>query len=84
MPSLAYSARAFSSCSARTFHCDGFSLWGTGSRHASFRGCGSWALELKLGSHGRRAWLLRGMWALRSQIRIPTNVLCIARQILNY
>ena len=50
--------------------CAGFSLrWllllrSTGSRHAGFSSCGSWALECRLSSCGAWASLLRGMWEL--------------------
>ena len=49
----------FSSCST----------WAQKLRHAGPRACrlssyGSWALELRLGSCGTRASLLRGMWDL--------------------
>ena len=51
--------------------CAGFSLqwlllllWSTGSRHAGFGSCGSWALERRLSSCGTRAQLLRGIWDL--------------------
>ena len=49
-------------------HCGGFSLlWSTGSRHAGFSSCGTWASVVaahRLSSCGARAQLLRGMWDL--------------------
>ena len=51
-------------CGAHASHCGGFSLQSTGSRHAGFSSCGSWALELRLGGCGPWASLLRGMWDL--------------------
>ena len=39
-------------------------LWSTGSRHAGFSSCGSWALECRLTSCGALAQLLRSMWDL--------------------
>ena len=53
-----------------SLRCAGFSLWwllllwSTGSRHAGFSSCGSWALERRLSSCGAWASLLRGMWDL--------------------
>ena len=50
--------------------CMGFSLqwllllWSTGSRHAGFSSCGSWALECRLSSCGAQASLLHSMWDL--------------------
>ena len=37
-------------------------LWRTGSRHAGFSSCGSWAPERRLSSCGARAQLFRGVW----------------------
>ena len=61
-----------------SLRCAGFSLrWllllqSTGSRHAGFSSCGTWAsvvvargaLEHRLSSCGTRAWLLHGLWDL--------------------
>ena len=53
-----------------SLRCAGLSLrWllllrSTGSRHAGFSSCGSWALECRLSSCGPWALLLRGMWDL--------------------
>ena len=53
-----------------SLRCAGFSLrWllllrSTGSRHAGFSSCGSWAVERRLSSCGTQAQLLCGMWDL--------------------
>ena len=54
----------------------------TGSRHAGFSSCGSWALERRLSSCGAWAYLLRGMWDLSGPGLEPVSY--IGRQILNH
>ena len=56
-----------------SLRCTDFSLqWllllqSTGSRHAGFSSCGSWALERRLSYCGAQALLLRGVWDLPGQ-----------------
>ena len=60
----------FFGCLGSLLWCVGFSLWwllllrSTGSRHAGFSSCGSWALEHRLSSCGAQTQLLHGMWDL--------------------
>ena len=62
-----------------SLQCAGFSLrWllllqSTGSRHAGFSSCGSWALERRLSSCGAQAQLLRGMWDLHRRALEPVS-----------
>ena len=48
-------------------------LWSTGSKHAGFSSCGSWALERRLSSCGTRAYLLRSMWDLPESNPCPLH-----------
>ena len=53
-------------------------LWSTGSRHAGFSNCGTWAQQLWLSG-------LVALWHVgSSQTRAWTHVPCIGRQILNH
>ena len=70
MLALLCCAQAFSSCGKWGYSllwCKGFSLWwlpllqSTGSRHAGFSSCGSWALECRCSSCGTGALLLLSM-----------------------
>ena len=76
--------------------CAGFSLlwplllWSTGSRHAGFSSCGTWAQQLWLASSRAQAQQLwrMGSAARRhvgsSRTRTRTRVPCIGRRILNH
>ena len=79
--------RAFSSCGKwgySSLQCMGFSLWwllllrSTGSRHAGFSSCGTWAQQLW------RMGLVTPRHVGSSRTRARTHVPCISRQILNH
>ena len=77
-----------------TLQCMGFSLWwllllqSTGSRHAGFSSCSTWAQQLWLvGFRGQTQWCmgLVALWHVgSSRTRNRTCVPCIGRQILNH
>ena len=77
-------------CGAWASHCSGFSLQSTGSRHAGFSGCGTWAQQLRpTGSRAQAQQLwhtgLVVPWHVgSSQTRAQTCVPCIGRRILNH
>ena len=77
--SLVVVSRGYSS-----LQCVGFSLrwllllWSTGSRHAGFSSCGTWAQQ------SWRTGLVAPRHVGSSQARARTRVPCIGRQILNH